>query len=181
MSLTKKDKEEIINIIKEYSTQEKKLYIKRLNNDLPIPIYAKEGDAGMDIRSSIDIQIPPNQTVLIPCGIILAIPEGYEVQIRPRSGLSLKTPLRITNSPGTIDSGYKGELGVIMHNSSRKGKNIYNISETDNKEGIYQIKKGDRIAQIVLCKYEKIIFEETDKIEEIGLNREGGFGSSGLK
>ena len=138
----------------------------------------------MDLRSAVDTEIAPGETKVIPTGLKLAIPEGYEIQIRPRSGLSLKTPLRIANSPGTIDAGYRDELGIIVNNSSVINKKIkYDINEKGNKEGTYVIKKGDRIAQMVLNKIEKIEFVKVNegKIETIGNNRGGGFGHTGVK
>ena len=84
-----------------------------------VPAYATPGDAGMDIAAIEDIKIKPGQTVIVRTGLKVAIPEGYEIQVRPRSGLSYKTPLRIVNSPGTIDAGYRDEIGVIMQNTSQ--------------------------------------------------------------
>ncbi len=131
-----------------------------------LPKYARPGDAGMDIRSVEDVLIYPKQTVVVKTGIKLAIPEGYEVQVRPRSGLSLKTGIRVANSPGTIDTGYRDEIGVILHNTGME---------------IFEVKKGDRIAQIVLKELPKISWQLVDNVSVIGKNRGGGFGSSGLK
>lgn len=115
----------------------------------------------------------------------MAIPEDYELQVRPRSGLSLNTPLRIANSPGTIDSGYRDEIGIIISNTSNNCDDLqtYTIGEKGNKNGIYIIQKGDRIAQIVLSRYEKIKFEQVDKgvIKTLGINRGGGFGHTGTR
>ena len=117
-----------------------------------IPTYAKEGDAGMDVCAAEELLIAPGETVIIPTGLKLAIPEGYEIQVRPRSGISFKTPLRISNSPGTIDSGYRDELGIIMTNTSESSSDdqIFTIDSKGNNKGTYRIRKGDRIAQIVL-------------------------------
>lgn len=156
-----------------------KLGIEIIDQDTNLPFYAHPFDAGMDIRSNEDIILNPKETKVIKTGFKLSIPTGYEVQIRPRSGLSLKTPLRIPNSPGTIDSGYKDEVGVIMQNTSTIGEEIYLINEKGNKEGIYQIKKGDRIAQMVLSKVETIDFEVVDSVDD-DTNRGGGFGHSGV-
>lgn len=156
-----------------------KVYVETLNNDIELPAYANIGDAGMDIRASEDVVILPNETKIIPTGLKIAIPVGYELQVRPRSGLSLNTPLRVSNSPGTIDSGYRGEVGIIITNTSLNDNGSYLISEKNNKQGTYSIKKGDRIAQIVLKKYEVIEFIQVDNIEEIEGNRSGGFGSTG--
>ena len=87
------------------------VYLEICREDAIIPTYANEGDSGMDVYAAEDVLIEPGQTVIVPTGIKLAIPKGYEIQVRPRSGISYKTPLRISNSPGTIDSGYRDELG----------------------------------------------------------------------
>ena len=140
--------------------------INEILKDIVTPVYASSGDAGMDIRASEDIVIKPHETKLVSTGIKIAIPAGYEIQIRPRSGMSLKTNLRIANSPGTIDSGYRDELKIIVTNISVNEDLIIN--------------KNDRIAQIVLCKYEKISFKEVEDIKTIEGNRGGGFGHSGI-
>lgn len=95
------------------------VFVEICREDAILPSYAKPGDAGMDVCAAENIDIGPGETVIIPTGIKLAIPEGYEIQVRPRSGISFKTPLRISNSPGTIDSGYRDELGIIMTNTSQ--------------------------------------------------------------
>src|SRR5574344_2884718 len=95
-----------------------KVYFTKLNKDAVIPTYAHTGDAGMDIRAIEDVELNPHETKIIHTGIAVAIPEGYELQVRPRSGLSLKTPLRVSNTPGTIDSGYRDEIGIIISNTS---------------------------------------------------------------
>jgi len=159
-----------------------KVYIEICRKDVTIPEYANIYDAGMDIRAAVDIDILPNQTIVVPTGIKLAIPEGFEVQVRPRSGLSLKTPLRLANSPGTIDSGYRDEVGVIITNTSQNDSDnkILPISTKGNISGIYRIKKGERIAQIVLARVPQIQFEIVDDVTKIGTNRGGGFGSTGV-
>jgi dUTP pyrophosphatase len=151
-----KENEEMKNVV---------VFVEKLSDDVVLPVYAKKGDAGMDVRATKDIVILPNETVIVPTGLKVAIPEGYEIQIRPRSGLSFKTPLRVANAPGTIDSGYRDEIGVIMTNTRS--------TET------FDIKKGDRIAQFVLSEVPKIKWVLTLDIEEIGINRNGGFGSTG--
>lgn len=165
--------------------KEIEVYIELCREDIEIPTYARLGDAGMDIRAAEDIFIYPNETIVIPTGIKVAIPKGYEIQVRPRSGLSLKTPLRVSNSPGTVDSGFRDEVGVIMTNTSNTGVTsyfgTYGIDEKGNKQGAYQIKKGDRIAQLVLNEVPTIKFIQTDNVQSIGFNRGGGFGSSGVK
>lgn len=167
------------------------VYIELCREDAILPEYARPGDAGMDVFAAEDIMIEPGQTVIIPTGLKLAIPDGYEIQVRPRSGISLNTPLRIVNSPGTIDSGYRNELGIIMNNSSIVRNNkiesenkasfeVYNLESKGNKLGIYKIKKGDRIAQIVLQKVPQIKFTIVKSVKEIGKDRGGGFGSTGV-
>lgn len=164
--MNKELKQQIINEILKEINKEKTVYIEKMSDDIVIPVYASEGDAGMDIRASEDIVIKPHETKLVSTGIKIAIPAGYEIQIRPRSGMSLKTNLRIANSPGTIDSGYRDELKIIVTNISINEDLIIN--------------KGDRVAQIVLCKYEKISFKEVKDIKTIEGDRGGGFGHSGI-
>ena len=132
-----------------------------------LPAYAKEGDAGMDVRAAEPVEIKPRETVLIPTGLKVAIPDGYEIQVRPRSGLSLKTPLRLANAPGTIDAGYRDEICIIIQNTS--------------EEMPYKIEKVDRIAQFVLQKVPKILFKEIKDVRKIGSDRGGGFGSTGVE
>lgn len=162
-------------------SKEVEILVEVCREDVVLPEYAHIGDAGMDIRSAVDIDIMPNETLAIPTGLKVVIPIGYELQIRPRSGLSLKTPLRVVNSPGTIDAGYRDEVGVIINNSSKEGDTVYSISEKGNKQGIYRIKKGDRIAQCVLNEVPIIKWRTVDDISKEGINRGGGFGSSGTK
>ncbi len=153
-----------------------------------LPKYARPGDAGMDIFAAEDTIIRPGETVIIPTGIKMAIPEGYEIQIRPRSGISYNTLLRIANSPGTIDSGYRDELGIIISNFSyiNYDRDKYDTDEfltldsKDNRMGTYKIKKGDRIAQMVLQRVPKIKLTIADSIKDIVENRGGGFGSTGV-
>lgn len=176
------------------------LKIEKLKENIVLPEYQSEGSSGMDIRATEDVLLMPGETKLISTGLKFEIPEGYEIQIRPRSGLSLNTPLRIPNSPATIDSDYRLELGVILSNISEKIYNVinidnkyilkeqdsslynvYDISTKGNKNGIYSIKKGDRIAQIVLSKVEKIDIKIVNKVKDAGTTRKGGLGSTGTK
>ena len=112
----------------------------------------------------------------------MAIPVGYEVQIRPRSGLSLNTPLRIPNAPGTIDSGYRGELCIIMQNTSSKNDvdGEISISQKGNVHGTYKICKGDRVAQMVVARYSTATMAECEDVSSVGTDRQGGFGSTGV-
>ena len=158
--------------------------IELCHADAKIPAYAKAGDAGMDVYAVEDVTINPGETVIVPTGIKCALPLGYEFEVRPRSGLSVKTPLRVANAPGTIDSGYRDEIGVIITNIEPKIKNI-DFAE-DGTPAIlygqsYTIAKGMRFAQLVLKEVPACAFYEVSKVAEIGFNRDGGFGSSGTK
>lgn len=140
--------------------------INKSNN--PLPTYAHIGDSGVDICAHIKdkefIHLGPGDTKLIPTGLYSSIPEGYEIQIRSRSGFALKHNIFVLNAPGTIDSGYINEWGIILHNMS-------NI--------IFIIKNGDRIAQAVLCPVHKIEWETVTKLDETDRGL-GGFGSTGV-
>lgn len=181
MALTKQDKYELIKEIKDELNREVTITIELCRETAKIPEYANIGDAGMDVRAATEVIILPKETIVIPTGLKIAIPKGYEIQVRPRSGLSLKTPLRVANSPGTIDSGYRDEIGIIIENTSLSGDKEYLIDEKGNKPGAYRIKVGDRIAQFVIAKVETIKFVQTTDIASIGINRNGGFGSTGIK
>ena len=139
-----------------------KIINKSANN---LPFYATKGSAGMDVYSNEELELAPLSTTIVKTGLFVKIPEGYEIQVRPRSGLSAKSKLRIANSPGTIDSDYLGEIGII----------IDNISDTYH----HLIKKGERIAQLVLKKVEQIEWEEVEEFSEITERNTGGFGSTG--
>ncbi|HLD91133.1 MAG TPA: dUTP diphosphatase [Patescibacteria group bacterium] len=145
-----------------------KLEFKKLNRDAIIPSYGRDGDSGFDFSSVISrrITIQPGETMLIPTGLSVNIPENYEIQIRPRSGLTLNTKLRIANSPGTIDSNFLGEICIIVDN----------ISQTQTE----YINFGDRIAQGVLCKVTKANIEEVEIITKETNRGTNGFGSSGV-
>lgn len=139
------------------------LKIKKLYEDAKIPSYAHEGDVGMDLYSCADYTLSPGKRELISTGISVELPGGYEMQIRPKSGLALKKGISIVNSPGTVDAGYRGEVGVIMINHG---------------EEIFQIEKGDKIAQAVINKAEIVDITEVDRLSESSRG-EGGFGSTG--
>jgi dUTP pyrophosphatase len=127
------------------------------------PKKAHPDDAAYDLRSRVDVELPPGTSVLVAAGFKMELPVGYEAQIRPRSGLALKSNLMLTNSPGTIDAGYRGEIGVIMYNAGRE---------------VFQVKRGDRIAQMVICKLPEVELEAADELGESGRGT-GGFGSTG--
>lgn len=140
-----------------------KVKIEKINENAKIPTYAHDTDAGADIYSADEVSLNPHETKLISTGIKVAIPSGYELSIRPRSGLSLKTNLRIANSPATIDSAYRGEIKVIMQNTG---------------DSIEKINIGDRIGQFIIMPVPMIEWEETT-IDDNTDRGEGGFGSSG--
>lgn len=160
------------------------VYIEVLRDDVQLPTYANPYDAGMDVCAAEDTLIKPGETVIIPTGLKLAIPEGYEIQVRPRSGISYRTPLRLPNSPGTIDAGYRDELGIIMTNTSVEGSGddtgYLTLDSRGNKQGTYLIKKGERIAQLVLAQVPRMNLIKVPSVKDIGSDRGGGFGSSGV-
>lgn len=138
--------------------------IKRLDSDLPLPSYAKGGDAGADIYSRIDITLAPGERALVPTGIAIAIPDGFVALVHPRSGLAIKHGVTMVNAPGTVDAGYRGELQCILINH-------------DPREAI-SFKRGDRIAQLVFQKVERANFIEVETLPGSGRG-DGGFGSTG--
>lgn len=138
--------------------------VKRLNPDAKIPKTAKAGDVAFDLYSVIDIEIKPGERYAVPTGIAVEIPLGYEGQVRPRSGLALKEGITVLNTPGTIDSGYRGEVKTIMINHS-------NVS--------FQITKGMRISQLAIRPVPDVTFIEVDNLSDTDRG-EGGFGSTGI-
>lgn len=162
--------------------------IEFCNKNARMPIYAHETDAGLDIYSTEDINISPGETILIKTGLKVAIPVGYELQVRPKSGISLKTKLRVANTPGTIDSGYRDEIGIIIENIEQPIQDISYHFGTNNEIVIdsilhgktYSIEKGQKIAQLVLNKISKANFVLVDTVNKIEGDRGGGFGSTGL-
>src|SRR5271165_1009139 len=121
-----------------------KIRIKKLHEDAVIPQYATAGSAGFDFVAIEDVEFLPGETKLVKTGLAIDVGFGYQLEVRPRSGMSLKTPMRVSNSPGTVDEDYRGEVSVIMTNSNF----AINLSEVPNKS--YRIKKGDRVAQGVV-------------------------------
>ncbi len=138
----------------------------RDGEQVQLPEYKTEGSSGFDLRSIEEYSIYPGQTRLVRTGLYVEIPSGYEIQVRSRSGLALKNDIFVLNSPGTIDSDYRGEIGAILHNSSLD---------------IYLIGIGDRIAQAVLCPVFQAEFEEVASLDQLqeSTRGEGGFGSTG--
>ena len=142
-----------------------KIKIKLLDKSLPLPKYSHKGDAGLDLFSAVDCIIKPYERKLVPTGIKVAIPLGYAGFVQPRSGLAIKHGIALVNSPGLIDSGYRGEICIIMVNLDKNNE--------------FNIRKGDKICQLVIQKVEEAELIEVDDIG--GSDRgEGGFGSTGL-
>jgi dUTP pyrophosphatase len=159
--------------------------IELCHSEARIPQYANIGDSGADIYALDDITIKPGETVLVPTGIKVAIPTGYELQVRPKSGRSLKTKLRVANTPGTIDQGYRDEVKVIIENVDPPIKDI-TVDDDGHVTSIlygssYTIGKGEKFAQLVLSEVPKTAFFRVDSVAEIGENRGGGFGSTDSK
>lgn len=141
--------------------------VKVINrSDNALPAYETSASAGMDVRAANeeDIVLKPMERKLIPTGLFLEIPEGFECQVRSRSGLALKSGISVLNAPGTVDADYRGEVGVILINLSRED---------------FVVKKGDRVAQLVFARYEQANWEETENLSDSHRGT-GGFGSTGV-
>jgi dUTP pyrophosphatase len=138
--------------------------IKRLDAGVPLPNYAKGGDAGADIVTAVDITLAPGERALVPTGISIALPDGYVALVHPRSGLAIKHGVTMVNSPGTVDAGYRGELKLILINHDPK----YSVS----------FKRGDRVAQLVIQQVERAEFVEVQELPGSGRGSDG-FGSTG--
>lgn len=159
--------------------------IEYCREDAKMPAYAHLTDAGMDVFATEEITINPGETKLIPLGIKVALPIGYELQVRPKSGRSLKSKLRVANTPGTIDAGYRDEIGVIVDNIDPYIKH----AEMDENGRLYNIEfgssitigKGEKFAQLVLSEVPKAVFYEVETVASMGEDRQGGFGSTGDK
>lgn len=164
--------------------------IKKLHPDAVIPQYAHKGDAGFDLVAAEDVIIAPGETKAIPLGLAFEIPEGYEMQIRPRSGISSKTKLRVSNAPGTVDCTYRGEVKVLLDHTKCSVEYSVRCLETLGGEKIevcafyphetYLISKGDRIAQGVIQRLPDVELIETNELSDSERGA-GGFGSSGVK
>jgi len=145
-----------------------KIPIKRREgaNDLPLPHYATSGSSGMDLYADVEgeVALAPGEIKLVSCGIYLGIPEGFEAEVRPRSGLALKYGVTLVNTPGTIDSDYRGLVSLIMTNLGKSR---------------FVIKRGERVAQLVIKETIKADFTETNELDET-VRAEGGFGHTGL-
>lgn len=142
-----------------------KIKVKSLDVSVPLPAYATSGSAGLDLYAAVPapVLLQPSSRALIPCGFALELPEGYEAQIRPRSGLALKFGITVANAPGTVDSDYRGEVKVILINLSDKP---------------YTVEPGHRIAQMVIARVERAVLEPADTLDATERGA-GGFGSTG--
>ena len=136
----------------------------RLDAGLPAPSYAHPGDAGADLMAAVDVTLQPGERALVPTGVAIALPEGFVALIHPRSGLAARHGLSIVNTPGTVDAGYRGEIKVLLVN-------------LDRSEPI-ELKRGDRIAQLVLQRVEQARFVEVDVLPD-SVRGDGGYGSTG--
>jgi dUTP pyrophosphatase len=141
-----------------------KVLITRIDHGLPLPSYAKPGDAGADLYSAVDDRIEPGERKLIPTGIMIALPPGFVALVHPRSGLAIKHGITLGNSPGTIDASYRGEVKVILINL--------------DPNQAFEIKRGDRIAQLIFQRFEAAEFVEVDSLPGT-IRSVGGFGSTG--
>jgi dUTP pyrophosphatase len=160
--------------------------IELCNEKAVIPQYAHVSDSGVDVYALEDITVHPGETVLVPTGIKVALPPGYELQVRPKSGRALKTKLRVANTPGTIDSGYRDEIKVIIENVEPPIKDLTIDDEGRVTSVLYGsdffIGKGEKFCQLVLSEVPKIAFYRVENIAEVDdIDRGGGFGSTGLK
>ena len=144
-----------------------KILIKRLSIEISLPKYETAGSSGMDLAANIagNISIDPGKTAIIPTGLALSVPKGFEVQIRPRSGLAAKKKISVLNTPGTIDSDYRGEIKVILINQGQE---------------TFKVEKGLRIAQMVVCPVVQAQIKEVEDLSETERGK-GGFGSTGSK
>ena len=144
-----------------------KILIKRLSKEISLPKYETAGSSGMDLAANIadNITIDPGKTAIIPTGLALSVPKGFEVQIRPRSGLAAKKKISVLNTPGTIDSDYRGEIKVILINQGQE---------------TFKVEKGLRIAQMVVCPVVQAQIKEVEDLSETERGK-GGFGSTGSK
>ncbi len=138
--------------------------VKKIHEDAKIPAYAHEGDSGMDLYSVEETILQPGETKLVKTGLQIAVPKGFEAQVRPKSGLAAKFGITVLNTPGTVDSGYRGEVMVILVNHGKEE---------------YKVEKGKKIAQMVIAKVEEAKIEVVEDLEDT-TRKDGGFGSTGL-
>lgn len=165
---------------------------EKCHEDAKVPAYAHETDSGMDVYALEDITLAPGEQKIIPIGIKVALPAGYELQVRAKSSIAAKTKFRIANGVGTIDTGYRDEIGIILENNEPPIKDITYEPVFDENNNIkylnitsieygssYTIGKGQKFAQLVLSEVPKAVLYEVESVSEIGENRNGGFGSTG--
>jgi dUTP pyrophosphatase len=138
--------------------------LRRLDPGLPVPARAHPGDAGVDLYAAADAELGPGERTLMPTGIAIALPDGYAAFVHPRSGLATRHGVTIVNAPGTVDAGYRGEIRVTLLNTDR--------------EVPFQIRRGDRIAQLIVQRVERVIFHEVSKLPG-SVRADRGFGSTG--
>ncbi len=143
--------------------------VVRLDAELPLPAYAHPGDAGADLVTTVDVTLVPGERALVPTGIAIALPDGYVALVHPRSGLAARHGLSIVNTPGTVDAGYRGEIKVLLINHDPRSP--------------IELKRGDRIAQLVVQRFERAAFREVDRLSDTqrgagGYGSTGGFGAS---
>jgi dUTP pyrophosphatase len=140
------------------------ILIRRLDESVPLPSYAHPGDAGADLTTTVDVELKPGERAMVPTGISIALPDGYVALVHPRSGLAAKFGVSIVNAPGTVDAGYRGEIKVLLINLDPSGPVV--------------LSKGDRIAQLVIQRFEHASFVEVDTLPE-SVRGDGGYGSTG--
>lgn len=143
---------------------ELEVQIVRLDPELPLPAYAHPGDAGADLRTTVDVDLGPGERVLVPTGVAIALPPGHVALVHPRSGLAARHGLSIVNTPGTVDQGYRGEVKVMLINH-------------DPRETV-RLARGDRIAQLVVQRFEQVRYVEVDELPD-SVRGAGGYGSTG--
>jgi dUTP pyrophosphatase len=139
--------------------------VKLLDKGMEAPVYAHDGDAGCDLRSSVDLTLKPGQRAMVPTGLAVAIPDGLAGFVQPRSGLAAKHGISVVNTPGLIDSGYRGEVKVIL----------INLDESEP----FEIKRGDKIAQLVIQRVETVTYRPVEELTDTKRGA-GGFGSTGV-
>ena len=140
------------------------IQVLRLDPDLPLPAYAHPGDAGADLLTTVEVTLAPGERMLVPTGVAIALPDGFVALVHPRSGLAARHGLSIVNTPGTVDAGYRGEIKVLLVNH-------------DPREPI-ELRRGDRIAQLVVQRVERAVFVEVDRLPDSARGG-GGYGSTG--
>jgi dUTP pyrophosphatase len=147
-----------------HSDDRLEIQVQRLDPDLPLPAYAHPGDAGADLLTTVDVTLAPGERAMVPTGIAIALPEGYVALVHPRSGLAARHGLSIVNSPGTVDAGYRGEIKVMLINHDPVAP--------------IELRRGDRIAQLVVQRVERALFTEVGDLPD-SVRGDGGYGSTG--